>query len=421
MDTSNGQPGQVRHFLKGVMPSAVVTGIRAAQAIVDQRLYHPGHVTVCLRDYRNRPASRVHSGHDRERYVRALLQWLARAHDAVEGGGVSGYYSFAEGWSAAYPETTGYIITTMLEAARRLKEQQWADRAKRMIEWELSVQLPDGSWQSGFVDQPSAVPAVFNTGQVIDGLVAGFAHFKDARCLDAAWKGARWLIALQENDGAWRRYVYRNNPNCYSTRVAWPMLMLAQATGDAGIRASAIRYLSWAAACQDESGWFEHCSLEPGDPALTHTLGYTIEGFLESGLILKEERWISVAQRAADVLLHKFEIRKHLAGTYARGWKPDHSFACLTGCAQISRVWGRFYEMTRDARYLNAALKLNDYVLGQISLDGGCPDLRGGVPGSKPVWGPYMSYRMPNWAAKFTLDALFQEADAMTLFHKSQP
>lgn len=420
MDTSNGQPGQVRHFLKGVMPSAVVTGIRAAQAIVDQRLYHPGHVTVCLRDYRNRPASRVHPGHDRERYVRALLQWLARAHDAVEGGGVSGYYSFAEGWSAAYPETTGYIITTMLEAARRLKEQQWADRAKRMIEWELSVQLPDGSWQSGFVDQPSAVPAVFNTGQVIDGLVAGFAHFKDARCLDAAWKGARWLIALQESDGAWRRYVYRNNPNCYSTRVAWPMLMLAQATGDAGIRASAIRYLSWAAACQDESGWFEHCSLEPGDPALTHTLGYTIEGFLESGLILKEERWISVAQRAADVLLHKFEIRKHLAGTYARGWKPDHSFACLTGCAQISRVWGRFYEMTRDARYLNAALKLNDYVLGQISLDGGCPDLRGGVPGSKPVWGPYMSYRIPNWAAKFTLDALFQEADAMTLFHKGQ-
>lgn len=411
---------RMRRFVKAAMPASLMRGLRVVQMIVDQRLYRPGHLAVGLRDYANRSASCVLPGQGRERYVRALLQWLARAQDAVAGGGVSGYYAFARGWSAAYPETTGYIITTMLEAARRLKEQEWADRAKRMIEWELSVQLPDGSWQSGFVDQPKPVPAVFNTGQVIDGLVAGFAHFKDSRCLDAALKGARWLIAQQESDGSWRRHVYQNNPNCYSTRVAWPMLMLAQVAGDDDIRAAALRYLSWAAACQDESGWFEHCSLEPGHPALTHTLGYAIEGFLESGLILKEAQWTSIAQRAADVLLHKFEVRKHLAGTYGKGWKPDHSFACLTGCAQISRVWGRLYEVTRDMRYLNAALKLNDYVLSQISLGAGCPGIRGGVMGSKPVWGAYMAYRLPNWAAKFTLDALFEEEDAMSLFRKSQ-
>ncbi len=404
-----------RHRLKAVMPPALVAGVRVVQAVVEQRLYRPCHLTMCLRDLRNRPASLVQPGRDRERYVQALLQWLARAQDAVSGGGVAGYYSFSGGWSAAYPETTGYIVPTLLEASRRLKVQEWADRARKMIEWELSVQLPDGSWQSGFVDQPSPTPSVFNTGQVIDGLVAGYLHFKETSWLDAAVQGWRWLIAQQDSDGAWRRYVYRDHPNCYSARVAWPMLILAQVTGDADIRASAIRYLSWAAACQDETGWFENCSLEPSDSALTHTLGYTIEGFLESGLILKEERWISIAQRAADVLLHKFEVRKHLAGTYGKGWKPDHSFACLTGCAQISRVWGRFFELTHDARYLNAMLKLNDYVLGQVSLDDGCLDIRGGVPGSKPVWGAYMTYRLPNWAAKFTLDALFQEADAMAI------
>jgi hypothetical protein len=408
----------LRQFLKGIMPSTAVAGVRAVQTVWEQRLYRPGHFAVWMRDYCDRPASVVAPGQSRLHFVRALLGWLARAQDVVAGGGVSGYYTFASGWSAAYPETTGYVITTLLEAARRLKEQEWADRARRMLDWELSVQLPNGSWQSGFVDQLSPVPAVFNTGQVIDGLVAGYAHFKNLCYLDAALKGARWLIAEQESDGAWRRYVYQNNPNCYSTRVAWPMLMLAQVTGDTDIRASAIRYLSWAATCQDESGWFDHCSLEPGDPALTHTLGYTIEGFLESGLILKEDRWVSVAQRAADVLLHKFEIRKHLAGTYGKGWKPDHSFACLTGCAQISRVWGRFYDITRDLRYLNGMLKLNDYVLSQITLDTECVDIRGGVTGSKPVWGAYMPYRLPNWAAKFTLDALFQEEDAMTLFRK---
>jgi uncharacterized protein YyaL (SSP411 family) len=286
-----------------------------------------------------------------------------------------------------------------------------------MIEWEIEVQLADGSWQSGFVDQ-TPVPAVFNTGQVIDGLVAGYAHFKEPRHLDAAMKGARWLRAQQDPDGAWRQHVYQNNPNCYSTRVAWPMLMLAQVTGDADIQKSAIRYLEWASSCQDDTSWFANCSLEPGDPALTHTLGYTIEGFLESGILLKDDRWILIAQRAADVLLHKFEIKKHLAGTYGKGWKPDQTFACLTGCAQVSRVWGRLYELTRDLRYLNAMLKLNDYVLSQISLTSGCSGIRGGVMGSKPVWGAYMTYRLPNWAAKFTLDALFEESDALAIFRR---
>jgi hypothetical protein len=74
--------------------------------------------------------------------------------------------------------------------------------------------------------------------------------------------------------------------------------------------------------------------------------------------------------------------------------------------------------MTRDLRYLNAAVKLNDYVLSQVSLDSTSPGIRGGVTGSKPIWGAYMTYRLPNWAAKFTLDALFQEEVALALFRR---
>lgn len=422
MQTSNlhsppSEPRSYRRVIKELMPPALLAVARAMQTGVQQRLYLPGQLAVFLKDARNQSASTLVPGTGRDQYAQALLQWLARAQDAVPGGGVSGYYTFAAGWSAAYPETTGYVITTFLDAARRLKAAEWADRARRMIEWEISVQLDDGSWQSGFVDQPP-IPAVFNTGQVIDGLVAGYAWFKDPRYLDVALKGGRWLVAQQERDGAWRRHVYQNNPNCYSTRVAWPMLMLAEAAGDSEIRSSAIRYLEWASTCQDETGWFANCSLEPNDPALTHTLGYTIEGFLEAGFLLNDDRWVSIAQRAADVLLHKFEVRKHLAGTYAKGWKPDHSFACLTGCAQMSRVWGRLFGMTHDIRYLNALLKMNDYVLSQISLTSSCSGIRGGVMGSKPVWGAYMTYRLPNWAAKFMLDALFEEQNAMESFRR---
>jgi len=410
---------RMREFMKRSLPPVILDLLRLLQAGAQHRLYRPSHFAVWFRDGRERSASHLQPGMSRDVYIAALLRWIAAAQDAVPGGGVAGYYSFAEGWSAGYPETTGYIITTLLEASRTLKAQEWEARARRMIEWEIAVQLSDGSWQSGFVDHPK-VPAVFNTGQIIDGLVAGSTWFDESRYLESACKGGRWLLDHQDEDGAWRQYVYQNNPNCYMARVAWPLLSLAQASGESVFRKSAVRYLEWASRCQDETHWFANCSLEPNEPALTHTLGYTIEGFLESGVLLQEERWISVAQRAADVLLHKFEVRKHLAGTYDKGWKPDHSFACLTGCAQMSRVWSRLYELTRDARYLNAALKINDYVLSHIDLRSSCPGIQGGVKGSQPVWGRYMSYRLPNWAAKFTLDALFQEGNALALFHRLQ-
>jgi hypothetical protein len=405
----------MRYLLKRVLPPSIVHGLSFIEEGICQRLYRPSHMIIVWRDLQRSEGDGALDEESRIVFRQALLDWLCRAQDATGVGGVSGYYSFSHGWSAAYPETTGYIIPTFLEAARRCKMSEYQERARRMADWEVSIQLADGSWQSGFVTAPK-VPAVFNTGQVIEGLVAAHSWFGDSRYLEAAARGGDWLVKHQDEDGGWRQFTYRNMSNTYFTRVAWPLLALAKVTGEVSYRHSAVRFLEWAARCQHDTGWFEHCALEPNEPPLTHTIGYTIEGFLESGLLLKEDRWITVGQRAADALLHRYEVRRRLAGTYAEGWKGDHSFSCLTGCAQISRVWNRLYEITRDTRYLNAALKLNDFVIARVDLRSGNAGLRGGVSGSYPVWGPYMSYRVPNWAAKFTLDALFAEEDAMAMF-----
>ncbi|MEP6573681.1 MAG: hypothetical protein ABJD11_13330, partial [Gemmatimonadota bacterium] len=57
-------------------------------------------------------------------HLREAIGWLERAQDAVEGGGIArGYnimyskYFRGRSWQPAYPETTGYIIPTLLEAA----------------------------------------------------------------------------------------------------------------------------------------------------------------------------------------------------------------------------------------------------------------------------------------------------------------
>lgn len=403
-----------RQSAKRWLPFFLQTRVLAGERALHHRLYRPDHLRVWLQDWWGRPTIPQATVRCRSVYQQALLRWLRRAQDAVPDGGVAGYYALAEGWSAAYPETTGYIIATCLEAAKRLPEPELADRARRMADWELEMQLREGAWQAGLVTAPR-IPATFNTGQVIQGLLAAYVAFADAAYLKAAVRGGRWLVDNQDPDGAWRRYTYNDVPNAYSTRVAWPLLALADVTAEGAFRRAAIRHLQWASRCQDETGWLDRCELDIGAPPLTHTLAYAIEGFIESGVLLGDERWVAIGQRAGEALLHRYEARRHLAGTYERGWRGDHSFACLTGCAQLSKVWGRLSEITGDARYLNAALKLNDFVVSLIDIRSPCPGVHGGIKGSHPVWGPYMSYRLPSWAVKFTLDALFQEEDALTL------
>jgi len=40
------------------------------------------------------------------------------------------------------------------------------------------------------------------------------------------------------------------------------------------------------------------------------------------------------------------------------------------------------------------------------------PGIRGGIPGSHPRGGDYMTNRYPNWAAKFFMDALMLQLQA---------
>jgi len=399
--------GHARRWL----PAHLRTAFRAADTAAHQRLYRPPHFSAWLCDAAGTDGS-AGTLSDRRPYLSALLGWLKRAQDAAAGAGVPGYYAFAEGWSAAYPETTGYIIVTCLEAAARLDDPELAARARQLSDWELSVQMPEGAWQSGLATT-TPVPAVFNTGQVIQGLLAAYRAFGQTRYLEAAARGGHWLVRNQDADGAWRRHTYRSFPNSYSTRVAWPLLDLATVTSERRLRQSAVDYLQWATRCQDESGWLDRCTLEPGEPALTHTLGYAMEGFLESGVLLGEERWVRVAEKTAEALMRRYEVRGHLAGAYDRGWRGDHSYACMTGCAQVALVWCRLYQLRGDSRYLNAALKLNDFVTSHIDLSSRWLEFRGAVKGSQPVWGHYMTFRLPSWAVKFATDALLREEQAL--------
>jgi hypothetical protein len=66
------------------------------------------------------------------------------------------------------------------------------------------------------------------------------------------------------------------------------------------------------------------------------------------------------------------------------------------------------YESTGDYRYLNAALKMNDF-LKRLQYDCRFKEIDGALPGSHPVWGDYFPYQVNSWGVKYYADALIKE------------
>jgi len=395
--------------LRGVSPGRIAAaGLRAL---------HPSLAALLCRDVLGMPLPRPRSSRE---HLDAAMRWLCRAQDRWPGGGVAAGYSLLDGWQQPYPETTGYIIPTFLDYARLTRQQEFRDRAIRMADWEIRVQLSSGAVQAGVYrgEGNHRRPAAFNTGQVILGWCRAFAETEDQRYLDAAGRAGDWLAAVQGAGGAWSLDDPETETavHAYDVRTAWSLLELHRLRPYTRYAEAASRNLDWALAQQQDNGWFENNAFFLSRQwvlPLTHTIAYVMEGFQESWRLLGEDRYLHAVERTAGRLLRIFELRRFLAGEFDAAWRTTATYACLTGSAQVAGVWMRLYEHNGDLRYLNAALKLNDFVKATQRLRSLDPDIRGGVKGSQPIQGSYTRFTYVNWGAKFLADALMLEERLM--------
>ncbi|MGH7277527.1 MAG: hypothetical protein ACREJG_02470 [Candidatus Rokuibacteriota bacterium] len=356
--------------------------------------------------------------HRVHRHLTETMAWLCRAQDATGGGGVARSYSLRwkrshgrQGWLAAYPETTGYIIPTFFDHAQLAADSTCRARAIRMAEWEAAIQMECGAVQGGVIGFPPT-PAIFNTGQVLFGWARAFRETGDDRFRRAATRAADFLVDAQDSDGAWRRHgsrYARPGVNVYDARTAWGLLEASRITGAPAHRDAAIRNLEYVLTRQRPNGWFEDCCLDDDARPLLHTLAYTMEGLLEGGVLAKDERFVEAARRAADAVLARQRSDGSLAGRFDARWEPAARWSCLTGDAQTAIVWLRLGRITGDPRYTEAAIKTNRYLMTTQDLTARDPGIRGGIKGSQPIYGEYAPYEYPNWAAKFFADALLLE------------
>jgi hypothetical protein len=356
--------------------------------------------------------------------LNSLLRWIFDAQRP--NGGIAAYYSLLTGYSESYPEVTGYIVPTLYDFAHATGDDRAVPSAERATHWLLSLQMPSGAFPGGLHSASAggppnhpAQPSVFNTGQILQGLVRAHVETNRPEILQAAVTAGDWLIKMQRADGSWSgAAAYQNVAHTYYSMVAWALAELSERVAsrrhDYGDREhspsyslAAERNLNWVLSHFRPSGWIDGINLQ-GHPNYLHFIAYVLQGVLECGILRRRGYAIEAVEKSAWVLLRKFETGKFLPGAYDPEFKNGQRFTCLTGNAQMSCVWLRLFEVTGDLRYLNAALKMNEMLKTLIPLRGR-QGIAGGVSGSYPIWGRYQPLRYISWGCKFFADALLLE------------
>jgi len=342
------------------------------------------------------------------------IAWLARAQDesTSHDGGVSKHFSLISGWGSSYPETTGYIVPTTIAYAHLRDDPSHVERARRMLDWLVSIQRPDGSFLAGAIGSRHAVPTTFNTGQILIGFAAGVVSYGE-RYLPAMRRAADWLVEVQAADGAWRGHqspLVRPGPKAYDTHIAWGLFEAARIDPDRGYGEAGLRNVRWALGLQTDNGWFEQCSIKNPETPATHTIGYALRGVLEAFAYSNDASLLAAARKTGDGLWLATKLGGFLPGRIDRNWRGVTDWSCLTGQAQNATNWMLLWKHTHDARYLHAAFASNRFVRWTLDVDGD-RDVRGAVKGSYPVDGEYDPWVYPNWATKFLVDSCMLELE----------
>lgn len=348
-----------------------------------------------------------------EERLELAINWLLRAQAATNDDGVAqGYFPLTPGepWKPSYPETTGYIVTTLLQCAREFDREDLAQAALRMADWEIAVQMSGGAVQGGTISPPDEQKAAaFNTGMVADGWVSAYEFSGDKAYLDAALRACHFLADDLDESGFFQtngKFVRGDEVKTYTCLCAWAMYRAGLAAEDNRLMDAAIRSIEAALSQRNELGWFRNNCLNYSHMPLTHTIGYALQGIFEVGVLSGRQDFIDATRETLAGALSPMHDNGYLAARLDQQWKPVAEHVCLTGSVQLAILCYRFAEEFGEQEFVEAGHRLSSFVKATQLVSGSNENMIGGIQGSYPILGEYMMGGYPNWATKYFIDAL---------------
>ncbi len=291
------------------------------------------------------------------------LNWIKANHQPGKGVRVH------SGHAQSYPEVTGYIVPTLIEIEEN-------EQASQLLQWLLRIQHADGAYGDPDEDRPH----VFDTGQVLRGLLSGtrlpLSESTNLKLQRALGKTTEYLYGKMVEDGrqgfGTQYGVEGENPVSESVLLyVLPPLIEASRVLDLPHVAQAAQH------CAD---FYVAQPYALQERTLTHFLAYELEALIDLG---RKDVALSVLQQLQA---------EQQADGFVRGREGVKS-CCSPGLVQLAICWMKVGNV-------EPALKALSWMEAHQEPSGGWR----GSYGENASYFPDVEL---SWVPKYFLDACF--------------
>ena len=329
--------------------------------------------------------------------------WLNKSILAQKGMGSSAYRWSWGKWGHSYPETTGYLIPTLLRLHKFFPNQNFETQAEAQTAFLISIQNEDGSFP---VKLGSSEVNVFDTSQILLGLSVCYSHTNNQKIAASITSAYTWLINQIDSNGTIpRNNLYDKYNPAYYLRVIWPILFAGQIIEEQVPDKVYKLYRILAEFVHDDR--ILNASFKKDDTSFSHTIMYSMRGLLECEKFIKRDASEKVVT-FLDNCVREINKKKSYPGSFGLQGDPDYSFICSTGHLQLILCLLKSYEdiKTND---IDAAVNFLFSPIFRSQRTWGIN--KGAVPSSIPIYGKYQKYKYTNWTQKFYCDAIMAIID----------
>ncbi len=336
------------------------------------------------------------------------FRWIEKSIKIKNGKGSASYYHLLKGWGPAYPETSGYLIPSLIAYHKLFPNSTALDLVKNINQWLLSIESKEGNIVGSPEDPNSSY--VFDNGQVLLGYCALYTF--NPKLIDKARieKLSVWLLHQMDDDGRFSKTTYVHNYcPAYLSRTLWALYEAKNIVEFSDERIQKIEdSLRYFLQLKQDNHYFYPCAFSPKETfALTHNIAYNLRALLEIAQIEQNDDLLEIVTNSAKAILKIYTQEKKMPGSFDKNWNGDVNYECVTGSLQLAIVFNRLSRRTDDT-WNKASRKLIDGIKKK-QFNRGFSSIKGGLFSSIPFYGQYQRFKVTNWTMKFYLDALLSQ------------